>query len=79
MFVVGVANFIDLVAEQDRLENELASQQSEIERFEKKLANKNFVTKAPENVVQAEREKLANAKVVLTKLAMARKRLVAAR
>jgi len=76
---VGVANVIDLVAEQDRLENELDSQQSEIERFEKKLANKNFVTKAPANVVQAEREKLANAKVVRTKLKMARKRLVAAR
>ena len=73
---VSVADFIDVAAEQARLDKELAKQQSEIERFEKKLANEKFVANAPEAVVEAEREKLADAQVALAKLTEARERLV---
>ena len=72
---VGVADFIDVAAEQARLNKELVKQQSEIERFEKKLANEKFVANAPEAVVEAEREKLADAQVALAKLTEARERL----
>ena len=73
---VSVADFIDVAAEQARLDKELAKQQSEIERFEKKLANEKFVANAPEVVVKAEREKLVDARVALAKLTEARERLV---
>jgi len=65
-----------VATEQARLDKELAKQQSEIERFEKKLANEKFVANAPEAVVEAEREKLADAQVALAKLTEARERLV---
>ena len=67
---------IDVAVEQARLDKELVKQQSEIERFEKKLANEKFVANAPEAVVDAEREKLADAQVALAKLTEARERLV---
>ena len=62
--------------ERVRLALEEKGLDSEIERFEKKLANEKFVAKAPEAVVEAEREKLADAQVALAKLTEARERLV---
>ena len=76
---VNVADFIDVAAEQARLDKELAKQQSEIERFEKKLANEKFVANAPEAVVEVEREKLADAQVALVKLTEARERFLVLR
>jgi valyl-tRNA synthetase len=43
----------------ERIEERRAELRAEIERGEKKLANKGFVDKAPEEVVEEEREKLA--------------------
>ncbi len=48
---------IDLDAEIERLKTELDKWNKEVERVQKKLANENFVSKAPEHVVQEEREK----------------------
>ena len=48
---------IDLEEELKRLEEELKKWNSEVERVQKKLANENFVNKAPEKIVQEEREK----------------------
>jgi len=50
---------IDLQAEEARLSKELAKNADEIGRIEKKLGNPNFVAKAASEVVEAEREKLA--------------------
>ncbi|MEK9753997.1 MAG: valine--tRNA ligase [Rhodospirillaceae bacterium] len=75
---VGVAAFIDVAAERARLDKELAKQESEITRFEKKLANEKFVANAPDAVVEAEREKLADARAAMAKLSEARERLSAA-
>ena len=50
---------IDLKAEEARLSKELAKNADERGRIEKKLSNPNFVAKAAEEIVEAEREKLA--------------------
>jgi valyl-tRNA synthetase len=50
---------IDLKAEAARLQKELAKVTEEIARLHKKLSNEKFVANAPEEVVVAEREKLA--------------------
>lgn len=57
--ILPLADLIDLTAELARLEKEYKNLLGEIERAEKKLANKGFVDKAPEAVVAKEKEKLA--------------------
>jgi valyl-tRNA synthetase len=52
-----LAGIIDLAAEQARLDKELRRVDGEIARIDKKLANEKFVAQAPEDVVEAEREK----------------------
>jgi len=54
------AEYERLIKERDRLENE-------VKRTEGKLANEQFVSKAPEKVINNEREKLANYKDMLEK------------
>src|SRR5699024_7750906 len=48
---------IDFEKEIARLEKELEKWKKEVQRVEKKLSNKGFVDKAPEQVVEAERKK----------------------
>ncbi len=55
--LIPLQDLVDFDEEIKRLEKEQARFQSEVERVEKKLANKGFVNKAPEKVVQEEREK----------------------
>ncbi len=52
-------DLIDLEAEKKRLAKEIANYDNEILRAEKKLTNANFVKKAPSEVVEKEKEKLA--------------------
>jgi len=75
--IMPIAEVIDLDTEKDRLEKEIAKQQSEIDRFQKKLGNDKFVANAPEAVVEAEREKLADAEAAKIRLEEARERLLA--
>ena len=51
-----------------RLEKEMGKLEGDIKRTEGKLSNANFVDKAPEAVVQKERDKLAEAKAALENL-----------
>jgi valyl-tRNA synthetase len=53
-----LAGLVDVEAERERLENELAEAESQIERLQKLLASP-FVQKAPAEVVKKERERLA--------------------
>lgn len=53
-----LADMVDTAEERARLGKELAEAQSQIERLQK-LLNSPFAEKAPDNVVQAERDKLA--------------------
>ncbi|NLZ37945.1 MAG: valine--tRNA ligase [Clostridiales bacterium] len=63
---IPLADMIDFEAERTRLAKEREQILAEIERSEKKLANEGFVSKAPANVVESERNKLLAAKDKLT-------------
>ncbi|MFA5602044.1 MAG: class I tRNA ligase family protein, partial [Phenylobacterium sp.] len=72
-----VAEFIDLAAERARLTKEIAAHAQDIERTAKKLANPDFVARAPEEVVEENRERLAEAEAAKAKLESALSRLQA--
>jgi len=72
-----VAEFIDLAAERARLTKEIAGLAQDIERTAKKLANPDFVARAPEEVVEENRERLAEAEAAKAKLESALSRLQA--
>ena len=67
-FVLGEAvvalplgDVIDFAKERARLEKDLKKAQDEIARFDAKLSNEQFVSKAPEEVLTEQREKRAEA------------------
>jgi valyl-tRNA synthetase len=70
-----VAEFIDVAAEQARLAKEIASHASDIERTQKKLGNADFVARAPADVVEENRDRLADAEAARAKLQAALQRL----
>ncbi|WP_298815152.1 valine--tRNA ligase [uncultured Roseibium sp.] len=70
-----LAGVIDLGAEKARLEKEIGKLEGEISKIEKKLGNPKFVEKAPEEVVEGEREKVAESSEKLEKVQIALKRL----
>jgi valyl-tRNA synthetase len=72
---LAVAEYIDLAAEKARLLKEAASAEQDIVRVEKKLGNADFVARAPAEVVEENREKLAEAQAGLVKLKAALSRL----
>ena len=55
--VLPLEGLIDMDKEISRLEKELAKLQSELDRVDKKLSNENFVSKAPEKVINEEKRK----------------------
>jgi valyl-tRNA synthetase len=73
-----VAEFIDLTAERARLSKEVANLAADIEKTAKKLGNPDFVSRAPEEVVEENRERLAEAEAAKAKLEGALARLTAA-
>lgn len=56
-----LADMVDLGAERARLEKELEEALAEQNRAEKQLSNESFVSRAPEHVVQVQRDRLARA------------------
>jgi valyl-tRNA synthetase len=63
-----MAGLIDKEEEENRLTREIDKIGKEAERIEAKLANPNFVERAPEEVVGKEREKLAEMQSALSNL-----------
>ena len=55
--VLPLEGLIDMDKEIARLEKELDKLQSELDRVDKKLSNENFVNKAPEKIINEEKEK----------------------
>ncbi len=81
-FVLGEAtvalplgDVIDFAKERARLEKELKKAEEEIARFNAKLGNEQFVAKAPEDVLTEQREKLAEATALASRLKEAVARL----
>ena len=63
-----LSGLVDLTDESRRLANEIQSTEKEIARTQDLLANEGFTAKAPANVVERERQKLADARGRLVKL-----------
>ena len=59
---------IDIEKEKGRLEKEIVKVTSELKKVEAKLSSENFVSKAPEEVIQKEKGKLEEYTDILSKL-----------
>jgi len=70
-----LSGLVDLAAERARLAKEMAKCDADIARVEAKLGNPNFVARAPEEVVEEEKEKRAEAQLRKAKIAEALQRL----
>jgi len=56
-FVLPLAGVIDISAEQARLGKEIAKENSEIDKVDRKLDNEQFVAKAPAEVIEEQRQR----------------------
>ncbi|MDE1973432.1 MAG: valine--tRNA ligase [Hyphomicrobiales bacterium] len=70
-----LAGVIDLAAEQARLAKEMAKADADIARVDAKLGNPNFVARAPEEIIEEEKDKREEAQLRKSKLAEALERL----
>jgi len=73
--LVPMAGLIDKDAELARLDKEIQRLEGEVKRVGGKLANEGFVAKAPAEVLDKERAKLAEAEQALSKLVEQRERI----
>ncbi len=74
-FSLPVGNVIDLAAEGKRLEKEVAKLDGEIAKIEQKLANADFVARAPVEVVEQQRERRDEAQAQRERLLQALRRI----
>jgi valyl-tRNA synthetase len=56
---VPLAGWIDIESEKTRLRSEMAAAEADLAPSEAKLANEQFLSRAPEDVVEKERQKAA--------------------
>jgi valyl-tRNA synthetase len=75
--LLPLAEVIDLSAEKARLEKEIAKADSEIGKLDKKLANEQFLAKAPAEVVEENKSRRTEEQETRDKLAAALERLEA--
>ena len=77
--LIAMDELMDYKAEFERLTKEKKKLEGEVARVSGKLSNENFVNKAPEKVINAEREKLVKyedmLKTVIERLAIVEKKL----
>jgi valyl-tRNA synthetase len=74
-YALPVGDVIDLKAEAARLQKEIKKLEDEIAKIDAKLGNANFVARAPEEVVEEQRERRAQAEQTRARLSAALKRL----
>jgi valyl-tRNA synthetase len=74
-FALPLAGVIDIDAERARLEKGISGARSEITGIDKKLANKNFVERAPKEVVEEQHTRRADFETQIGKLEAALERL----
>ena len=75
---LGLAGILDLAAERARLGREMTKCDADIARIDHKLGNSDFLQRAPEEVIEGERDKRADALARRAKLAEALERLKSA-
>ena len=63
-----MAELVDIAKELERIAAERKKAEENLQRIEAKLANESFTSRAPENVVNAEREKAEKARSLIAKL-----------
>ena len=63
-----MAELVDIAAELDRINKEIEKAKNGLRIVEQKLSNEKFVSKAPEAVVNAEKEKAAKYTELIAKL-----------
>ncbi|MGL4963571.1 MAG: valine--tRNA ligase [Inquilinus sp.] len=69
--VLPLAGIIDLDKERARLTKEIEKNASEVEKIDRKLGNAQFLEKAPDEVVEEQRERRAEAQAAIEKLQQA--------
>jgi valyl-tRNA synthetase len=72
---IPLGDVIDFARERARLEKELAKAQSEIGKIDAKLGNAEFLARAPEDVVDEQKERRAEAEALAGRLGEALSRL----
>ncbi|HEY1448005.1 MAG TPA: class I tRNA ligase family protein, partial [Caulobacteraceae bacterium] len=72
---LAIAQFVDLEAERARLAREIAGHGADIDRAARKLSNEAFLARAPEEVVEESRERLAESESAKARLQAALARL----
>ncbi|WP_193170847.1 valine--tRNA ligase [Nisaea nitritireducens] len=77
MIVLPIADVVDLAQERVRLEKDLGKLDGEIMKLDKKLSNESFTSRAPAEVVEENRERLADEKARRDKLSAALERIAA--
>jgi valyl-tRNA synthetase len=70
-----IADFVDIAEARKRLDKELGQIEKDITSTEKKLSNENFVARAPEEIVEENRQRLVDWAARREKLTAARKGL----
>ena len=76
--VLPLAGVIDLDQEKARLSKEIDKLTGEIAKIDQKLGNANFVSRAPAEVIEEQRDRRATAEAAQQKLADALTRLTTA-
>lgn len=66
--LMPMADLVDLEKERERIKKELAKAQKEYDGQMAKLSNESFLAKAPEKVVEAEKERTSKAKALIDNL-----------
>jgi valyl-tRNA synthetase len=78
VLALPLADIVDLSAEGERLKREIEKVKSDIEKLDAKLGDEEFTSRAPEHVVEENRERRAQASEAQKRLNEALKRLEAA-
>ena len=65
---IPMGQLVDVAKEVERVQKELEKAQKNLAGLEGKLSNENFISRAPEAVVQAEREKADKARALIDQL-----------
>ena len=63
-----LAGLVDVARERERLQKQLAEIEAEVERHRQRLANQNFLEKAPPHIVEGARQALRDAEARLAKV-----------